>query len=177
MNCDQLKQINIGEGSFYYYESFECKNLPSLISIQLQSDGFHICNSVVFESMNDWMNDEWDLNQLQSIILEFQALCGDYNMIESNELIMRSNTDNDDWLIRSSFSVYIQRSWFQFQMERESDIREWWLIIEYELDIPSLIEDGIQISEWNSFYNVQELHSSSMINWLLMIEMLILLID
>jgi len=53
MNCDQLKQINIGEGSFYYYESFECKNLPSLISIQLQSDGFHICNSVVFESMND----------------------------------------------------------------------------------------------------------------------------
>ena len=50
-------------------------------------------------------------------------------------------------------------------------------MIEYELDIPSLIEDGIQISEWNSFYNVQELHSSSMINWLLMIEMLILLID
>ena len=52
MNCDQLKQINIGEGSFYYYESFECKNLRSLISIQLDSYAFWKCHSVVFESMN-----------------------------------------------------------------------------------------------------------------------------
>ncbi|KAK8795787.1 hypothetical protein WA171_003756 [Blastocystis sp. BT1] len=131
MNCDQLKQINIGEGSFYYYESFECKNLPSLISIQLQSDGFHICNSVVFEN----------LNQLQSIILEFQALCGDYNMIESNELIMRNLPSLSTFKgVGSNFK------W------REKVILE---------NIPSLIEDGIQISEWNSFYNVQELHSSN----------------
>ncbi|KAK8797440.1 hypothetical protein WA171_003727 [Blastocystis sp. BT1] len=119
MNCDQLKQINIGEGSFYYYESFECKNLPSLISIQLQSDGFHICNSVVFEN----------LNQLQSIILEFQALCGDYNMIESNELIMRNLPSLSTFKgVGSNFK------W------REKVILE---------NIPSLIEDGIQISEWN----------------------------
>ena len=43
MNCDQLREIHIGVGSFYCYESFELKNLPSLISIQL--DGY--------ESMND----------------------------------------------------------------------------------------------------------------------------
>ena len=42
------------------------------------------------------MNHKSDLTKLQSIILEFQALCGDYNMIESNELIMRSMNDNDD---------------------------------------------------------------------------------
>ena len=33
MNCDQLKHIHIERGSFMYYESFESKNLPSLISI------------------------------------------------------------------------------------------------------------------------------------------------
>ena len=53
MNCDQLKQINIGEGSFYYYESFECKNLPSLISIQLDKSVFYWCHGVVFDSLND----------------------------------------------------------------------------------------------------------------------------
>ena len=53
MNCDQLKQINIGEGSFYYYESFELKNLPSLISIQLDGYAIKNCHLIVFESMND----------------------------------------------------------------------------------------------------------------------------
>ena len=35
MNCDQLIQIHIRFESFEYYESLELKNLPSLISIQL----------------------------------------------------------------------------------------------------------------------------------------------
>ena len=58
MNCDQLSDINIGYRSFYWYESFELKNLPSLISIQLDGYAFKNCQRIVFESMNDWMNDE-----------------------------------------------------------------------------------------------------------------------
>ena len=53
MNCDQLSEIHIGFQSFYWYESFELKNLPSLISIQLDDKAFCKCYSVVFESMND----------------------------------------------------------------------------------------------------------------------------
>ena len=53
MNCEQLKQMHIGWGSFYGYKSFECKNLASLISIQLDSQAFCNCKSIVFESMND----------------------------------------------------------------------------------------------------------------------------
>ena len=54
MNCDQLSDIHIGWSSFNYYESFECKNLPSLISIQLDVLAFLNCQTIVFESMNDW---------------------------------------------------------------------------------------------------------------------------
>ena len=53
MNCDQLNEIHIGDWSFCWYESFECKNLPSLISIQLDSYAFYDCQSIVLESMND----------------------------------------------------------------------------------------------------------------------------
>ena len=53
MNCDKLREIHIGWRSFYGYESFECKNLPSLISIQLNNHVFLNCNSIVFESEND----------------------------------------------------------------------------------------------------------------------------
>ena len=53
MNCDQLSEIHIGEGSFFFYESFELKNLHSLISIQLDCNAFHDCHGIVFESMND----------------------------------------------------------------------------------------------------------------------------
>ena len=53
MNCDQLSEINIGEHSFVYHESFELKNLPSLISIQLDNYAFCSCHLIVFESMND----------------------------------------------------------------------------------------------------------------------------
>ena len=41
------------------------------------------------------MNDEWDLNQLQSITLSEGALQGETNTIESNVLIMKSMNDND----------------------------------------------------------------------------------
>ncbi len=44
------------------------------------------------------MNDEWDLIQLEFIILGGVTLDGDYYTIESNELIMKSMSDNDtDW--------------------------------------------------------------------------------
>ena len=111
MNCDQLSEINIGYRSFYWYESFELKNLPSLISIQLDSCAFYNCHSIVFESINDWINDEWDLTQLQSITLDWWSLFGDKNTKDSNELIMKSTNDNDDWLMRSSFSKYTNRKW------------------------------------------------------------------
>ena len=47
---------------------------------------------------------------------------------------------------------------------------------EFELDSPSLTEDGIQITR-EAFRRVKELNTSSMIDELIMIEMLILLID
>ena len=53
MSCDKLREIHFGEKSFKFYESFECKNLPSLISIQFDSGAFMKIHSIVFESMND----------------------------------------------------------------------------------------------------------------------------
>ena len=46
----------------------------------------------------------------------------------------------------------------------------------YELDIPSLTEDGIQLVP-SAFIKVRELTCSSMIDGLIMIEMLTLLVD
>ena len=48
-------------------------------------------------------------------------------------------------------------------------------MIGFELDIPSLTRKGIQMNEY-AFGEVDELDSSSMIDWLIMIEMLIVLI-
>ena len=110
MNCDQLSEIHFGYKSFNYYESFELKNLPSLISIQLDGDAFYACQRIVFDSMNDWMNDEWDLIRVESIILVYDALYGDEDSVDRNELIMKSMND-DNWLIRSSFSIFIKRIW------------------------------------------------------------------
>ena len=75
--------------------SFNLSNLPSLITVVIGNDAFKQCRSIVFESMNDWMNDEWDLTQLQSITLREWALDGDYIFVESNELIMKSMNDNE----------------------------------------------------------------------------------
>ena len=49
-------------------------------------------------------------------------------------------------------------------------------MIVFELDIPSLTSNGIQIGH-SLFSNVIELNSSSMLAFLIMIEMLILLIN
>ena len=49
-------------------------------------------------------------------------------------------------------------------------------MIEFELDIPSLTQHGIQMGEY-IFCHVNELNSWSMINELIMIKMPILLID
>ena len=53
MNCDQLKEIHITNNSFCYYESFVCKNLPSLLSLRLGANVLKYCHSVVIESSND----------------------------------------------------------------------------------------------------------------------------
>ena len=49
-------------------------------------------------------------------------------------------------------------------------------MIEYELDIPSLTSDGIQMG-YHTFTEMRELNSSSITDELIMIEMLILLIN
>ena len=49
-------------------------------------------------------------------------------------------------------------------------------MIEFELDIPSLSEEGIEM-RYEGFENVNVLTSASMIGLLLMNEMLIVLID
>ena len=53
MNCDQLCDIHFDKDSFHWYESFELKNLPSLISIHIESCTLSDCQRVVFDSMND----------------------------------------------------------------------------------------------------------------------------
>ena len=180
---NSVESIMIQEGVGKEEGRFILSNLPSLISIQLYRTAFETCDSITFESKNDWVNDEWDLIRLQSIKLGYGALKGGshfgfgfgFALADSNELIMKSISDNDDWLIRSSFSDSIQRRWIAFLLYKESDIGEWWLMIVSEIDIPSLTDEGIQLN--SAFNDVQELNSSSMIDWLIMIEMLILLID
>ena len=49
------------------------------------------------------------------------------------------------------------------------------MMIILEIDIPKLNKEGIEMGI-DSFDNVKELNSSSMIEWLLMIEILMLLI-
>ena len=104
LDASQMEQIsnsvesiiikrNIGEKN----NSFKLSNLSSLVTLEIGNEAFQECHSIVFESMNDWMNDEWDLIRLQSINLGFQTLAGDYYTVESNELIMKSMMI--DWLI------------------------------------------------------------------------------
>ena len=53
MNCDRLREVEIGKDSFEYYEVLKLKNLPSLHSIQMGCRAFKKCHSIVFESDND----------------------------------------------------------------------------------------------------------------------------
>ena len=76
----------------------------------------------------------------------------------------------NDWLIiRSSFSISTSRRWRKFRIYRKSDIRKWWLIMEFELDIPSLTEHGIQMNK--SFEKIKDINYSSMLARLILIEM------
>ena len=100
---DQMQQISssvehiviqgcVGRGS----ESFNLSNLSSLITLEIGCGAFCMCKRIVFDSMNDWLIDEWDLIRLQSITLGCQAFLGNGETYESNELIMKSMID---WMI------------------------------------------------------------------------------
>ena len=92
---NSVESIVIQGGVGREEELFYLSNLPSLKTLEIGCVSFCDCHSIVFESMNDWMNDEWDLTQLQSITLREWALDGDYIFVESNELIMKSMNDNE----------------------------------------------------------------------------------
>ena len=61
MNCARLRQIHIGKNSFFWYESFELKNLPSLTVLEMGRASFCNCHWIVVESINDelMMNEIW----------------------------------------------------------------------------------------------------------------------
>ena len=101
MNCDQLNEIHIGDWSFNCYESFELKNLPSLISIQLNIHAFYNCYSIVFESMNNWMMKSDSISIHYSWIICYIWWLS-YPWIEWIWY----------WLIRSPFSDSNQRRWW-----------------------------------------------------------------
>ena len=84
----------------------------------MDDKAFYRCQRIEFDSMNDWMNDEWDLIRLESIILGDEALYGDEDTTESNEMIMKSMNDGDNWLMRSPFSSSTRRTWTQFLVYR-----------------------------------------------------------
>ena len=120
------------------------------------------------------MNDEWDLFRLRSITLAYEALQGDFDTLDTNTLRLLSTNDNDDWII-SSFSDSTDRKWVQFLWYRQNITTEWCLMIECELDVQALTEEGIQIRDTESFCNVRRMNSRSMIDWLIIIKMLMLL--
>ena len=112
-------------------KSFKLSNLPSLITLEMGYESFRKCHSIVFESMNDWMNDEWDLTRLQSITLGSWALYSDPDTVEWNELIMKSMNDNEtDWSDLPSLSTFKgSGSNFEYigKVQLESD--DWWLYL------------------------------------------------
>ena len=74
---------------------------------------------------------------------------------ESNVLIMKGMNDDDEWLMRCSFSISIQRRWLEYLGYTESDIGEWCVVSEFEVDIPSLTDEGIQLN--SAFNGVRDL--------------------
>ena len=169
---NSIESIMIQGGVGREENELHLSNLPSLITLEIGSYGFCNCNTIVIESMNDWMNDEWDLIRLQSIILgsfSFEADIDD-PAIESSSLTMKSM--NDMILIRSFFSDFTQRKWLQFQIPTKSDNILWLFIIEFEVGIPKLKKDGIQLGDY-SFSRVKTLTCTSMIHELIIIEILL----
>ena len=112
-------------------KSFSLSDFPSLIILEMGCGAFEKCHSIVFESMNDKINDEWDLIQLQSITLGEVALYGDLNTLKSNELIMKSMNDNDiDWSDLPSLTLFKGNGYSFVNISKvilESD--DWWLYL------------------------------------------------
>ena len=75
----------------------EVGNISDETDLEIGCSSFRNCHKVAFESENDWMNDEWDLTQLQSITIGSDSFMLHRYTVDSNELIMRSM--NDGWLI------------------------------------------------------------------------------
>ena len=72
------------------------------------------------------MNNESDLPILTSIILRYEALQGEFGGTRySNSLIMKSIDEMMILIDRSPFSIYIQRRWREFQVDRKSEYREY----------------------------------------------------
>ena len=62
---NQMEQISISIESIVIQGDvgndkipFKLSNLPSLITLEMGQDAFEYCHLIVFESMNDWMNDD-----------------------------------------------------------------------------------------------------------------------
>ena len=94
--CNSVESIVIQGGVGRDEEkSFTLSNLPSLITLEMGCGAFCICHSIVFESMNDWMNDKWDLTQLQSIILGSFVLSAEDNDVEKESSSLRMKSMNE----------------------------------------------------------------------------------
>ena len=128
---DQMKQISRSVESIVIQggvgrdeKSFTLSNLPSLITFEMGCGAFCVCHSVVFESMNDWMNDEWDLTVLESIILGSFAfeVEGNDGAIESSSLIMKSM--NDRMMLNDEISLL----WLYWKEMMETSVaqRKWY---------------------------------------------------
>ena len=135
---DQMKEISTSVESIVIQggvgkeeKSFSLSDFPSLIILEMGCGAFEKCHSIVFESMNDKINDEWDLIQLQSITIGEVALYGDLNTLKSNVLIMKSMNDNDiDWSDLPSLTLFKGNGYSFVNISKvilESD--DWWLYL------------------------------------------------
>ena len=128
-------------------------DIPSLTEDSLQvNNSFYWCHGVVFDSLNDWLIDEWDLVRLQSITLGTWALDGDEYSVESNELIMKSMNDNDiDWWDLPSLSSFKGDHSFSRIGKVILDSNAWvWLWIRYSITYWWRNTDERKIHIWGS---------------------------
>lgn len=118
---NSIESIMIQGGVGREENELHLSNLPSLITLEIGSYGFCNCNTIVIESMNDWINDEWDMIRLQSIILgsfSFEADIDD-PAIESSSL----NNEEYEWYdIDQIFLLWL----YSKEMVTISDTYEKW---------------------------------------------------
>ncbi|KNB41447.1 hypothetical protein JH06_5418 [Blastocystis sp. subtype 4] len=138
--CNSVESIVIQGGVGRDEEkSFTLSNLPSLITLEMGCGAFCICHSIVFDN----------LTQLQSIILGSFALSAEDNDVEKESSSLRMKNLPSLNVLKGNDNN------FRFIVK---------VILE---NIPLLTEDGVQMKE-SSFTEVRELHSSSMINELIL---------